>query len=75
MLKISKKDLYELKESDVIKIIESSEYKDIFNIWKNSKKIKKSKEKPKNKVQRLFYTLGARSFAYGKLYKLYLNKY
>lgn len=46
--KILKKDLYELKESDVIKIIESSQYKDIFNIWKNSKKIKKSKEKPKN---------------------------
>lgn len=46
--KISKKDLYELKESDIIKIIESSEYKDIFNIWKNSKNIKKSKEKPKN---------------------------
>ena len=30
--KISKKDLYELKESEVIDIIESSKYNDIFNI-------------------------------------------
>ena len=29
--KISKRDLYELKESDVINIIESSKYKEIFN--------------------------------------------
>ena len=36
--KISIKDLYELKEADVIKIIENSKYKDIFNIWKNAKK-------------------------------------
>mgnify|MGYP000844502844 CR=1 FL=1 len=46
--KISKKDLYELKESEVIDIIESSKYNDIFNIWKNAKKVKISKEKPKN---------------------------
>lgn len=46
--KISKKDLYELKESEVIKIIENSEYKEIFNIWKNASKIKTSIEKPKN---------------------------
>ena len=46
--KISKKDLYELKESEVIDIIESSKYNDIFNIWKNAKKLKISKEKPKN---------------------------
>lgn len=46
--KISKKDLYELKESDVINIIESSKYSNIFNIWKNAKKIKISKEEPKN---------------------------
>lgn len=46
--KISRKDLYELKESEVINIIESSKYNDIFNIWKNAKKVKISKEKPKN---------------------------
>ena len=46
--KISKKDLYELKESDVIKIIESSRYNSIFNIWKNAKKVKVSKNEPKD---------------------------
>ena len=46
--KISKKDLYELKESDVINIIESSEYSEIFKIWKNAKEVKVSKEKPGN---------------------------
>lgn len=46
--KISKKDLYELKESEVIKIIEDSKYKEIFNIWKNATKIKISIEEPKN---------------------------
>ena len=28
-------------------IIKSSKYNDIFNIWKNAKKVKISKEKPK----------------------------
>lgn len=46
--KISRKDLYELKESEVINIIESSKYNDIFNIWKNAKKVKISKEEPQN---------------------------
>ena len=46
--KISKKDLYELKESDVINIIENSRYNNIFNIWKNAKKVKISKEVPKD---------------------------
>ena len=46
--KISKKDLYELKESDVIDIIESSKYKNIFKLWKNATKVKVSKEKPEN---------------------------
>ena len=46
--KISKKDLYELKESEVINIIENSRYNNIFNIWKNAKKVKISKEEPKN---------------------------
>lgn len=46
--KISKKDLYKLKESDIINIIESSEYNEIFNIWRKAKKVKVSKEEPKN---------------------------
>ena len=46
--KISKKDLYEMKESEVINIIESSKYKEIFNIWKKAKKVQVSTEEPKN---------------------------
>ena len=46
--KISKKDLYEMKESEVINIIESSKYKEIFNIWKKAKKVQVSIEEPKN---------------------------
>jgi len=45
---ISKKDLYELKESDVINIIESSEYSNIFNLWKKAKKVHIKEEPPKN---------------------------
>lgn len=45
--KIAKKDLYELKESDVINIIENSKYNKIFNIWRNAQKVKVSKEEPK----------------------------
>ena len=45
---ITKEDLYNKKESEIIEIIENSKYKDIFNIWKNAKNIKLSKEKPKN---------------------------
>lgn len=45
--KITKKDLYELKESDVINIIESSKYNEIFKLWKNAKKVKIAKEQPK----------------------------
>ena len=36
------------KESEVIEIIENSKYKDVFNIWKNAKNVKVSKEKQKN---------------------------
>lgn len=43
--KITKQDLYRLKESNVIDVIEKSKYKDIFNIWKKAKKVKVSKEK------------------------------
>ena len=46
--KISRKDLYNLKESEVIDIIEQSKYNDIFNIWKNATKVKTSKEEPKD---------------------------
>lgn len=46
--KISIADLYNLKESDVIDIINSSKYKNVFNIWKDSKKVKTSKNKPEN---------------------------
>ena len=45
---ITKEDLYNMKESEVIEIIGNSKYKDIFNIWKNAKNIKVSKEKPEN---------------------------
>ncbi len=46
--KISKKDLYEMKESEVINIIESSKYKEVFNMWKNAKKVQVSTDEPKN---------------------------
>ena len=45
---ITKPDLYNLKESDIIKIIENSKYANIYNIWKNAKKVKTSKEEPKD---------------------------
>ena len=45
---ITKEDLYNKKESEVIEIIENSKYKDVFNIWKNAKNVKVSKEKQKN---------------------------
>lgn len=41
-------DLYNLKESDVIKMIESHECRDIFNKWRKAKKVKTSVEEPKN---------------------------
>lgn len=42
---ITKEDLYNKKESEIIEIIENSKYKEIFNIWKNAKNVKVSKEK------------------------------
>lgn len=44
--KITKKTLYELRESDVIDIINKSKYSEIFNIWRNAKSIKISKTVP-----------------------------
>ena len=46
--KIELKDLYEKKEADIIKIIEDSKYGDIFNTWRKAKKVKASKEEPKD---------------------------
>ena len=40
-------DFYHLKEEDVIKMIEQSSYKDIFNKWRKAKKVKSSIEEPK----------------------------
>lgn len=45
---MTKNDLYSLKESEIILIIENSKYKDIFKIWRMAKKVKVSKEKPDN---------------------------
>lgn len=44
--KITIDDLYELKESEIIEIIENSDYSEIFNTWRNAKKILVSKDKP-----------------------------
>lgn len=46
--KITKQDLYQLGESDIIRIIESSKYSEIFSIWRNAKYVKVSKEEPKD---------------------------
>lgn len=45
---ISKKDLYCLGEQEIINKIENSKYKDVYNIWKNAKKVNTSKTKPEN---------------------------
>lgn len=44
--KIKREDLYNLGEKEVIDIIQNSKYKDVFDIWKNAKELKISKEKP-----------------------------
>ena len=41
-------DLYNLKESEVIEMIENHEYKEIFNTWKKAKKVKTSDVEPKD---------------------------
>ena len=41
-------ELYNLKESEVIEMIENHEYKEIFNTWKKAKKVKTSDEEPKD---------------------------
>lgn len=44
--KVHLKDLYELKEKDFIKIIEQSQYAEVWQSWRNAAKIKISKEEP-----------------------------
>ncbi len=46
--KITVEELYDKKESDIIRIIESSKYKDIWNTWRKAKKVNISKTQPKN---------------------------
>lgn len=46
--KITKSDLYNLKESDVIDLIKNSKYCSIFDIWRTAKEVKTSKTKPEN---------------------------
>ena len=46
--KITIEELYDLKESQIIEIIEKSKYRKVFNAWRKAKKINTSKEKPKN---------------------------
>ena len=46
--RITIEDLYGKKESDIIKIIENSKYKHVFDAWRKAKKVHVSKEKPKN---------------------------
>ena len=41
-------DLYELKESEIIDIIKESKYKDVYEKWTGSKKVKLSNEEPDN---------------------------
>ncbi|MBR3888395.1 MAG: hypothetical protein IKJ32_04780 [Clostridia bacterium] len=43
---ITKQNLYEMKEQDVIDIIKNSKYSNIYNIWEKAKEVKTSKEKP-----------------------------
>ena len=46
--KITRDELYTLKENEIITIIENSNYADVFKKWREAEKIKVSKEKPKN---------------------------
>ncbi len=43
---ITKIDLYKLKESEIIEIIENSAYKNIYNKWKNASEINTSEDVP-----------------------------
>ena len=43
-----RKYLYNLKEQDIINIINNSKYKEVFKKWRKAKKIKISSTKPNN---------------------------
>ena len=45
---ITKKDLYELKETEVIDVIRKSKYKDAYNVLTNATKVNVSSEEPNN---------------------------
>ena len=46
--KVTREDLYKLKESDIIEIIEKSDYRDVYKIWSETKKVKVSNTEPQN---------------------------
>lgn len=46
--KINREDLYKLKESEIIKIIEESNYGKVFNMWRSAKKVLTSTEEPES---------------------------
>lgn len=45
---ITKQDLYNMKENDVINIIKNSKYNKIYNTWEAAKEVKISKTKPED---------------------------
>ena len=45
---ITKKDLYELQEKEVINIVKKSKYKKVFEQWQNTKEIKISRQEPRD---------------------------
>lgn len=53
--KITKKDLYEKKESEIIELIENSDCKEEFEKWKNATKIIISKSKPAKTQKNIYY--------------------
>lgn len=53
--KITKKDLYEKKESEIIELIENSDCKEEFEKWKNATKIITSKSKPAETQKNIYY--------------------
>lgn len=46
--KITVVQLYDLKESEIMEIIENSKYKDVFETWRKAKNVKTSKTEPKD---------------------------
>lgn len=53
--KITKKDLYEKKESEIIELIENSDCKEEFEKWKKATKIITSKNKPAETQKNIYY--------------------